>query len=538
MSSDPGPRPAAWPVHLLAALLILGTAGLRFVYLATLCPLDLAPDEAHYWDWSRHLDWSYYSKGPVVAYLIRASCAVAGGWSEARTGNAMAAVRLPAVVCGTLLLASLYALTLQVYRRPRLALAVVAIDLTLPPVTVGSTLITIDAPYTCCWGWALVLGHAAVFGQRRWAWPVLGVVIGAGILAKYTMVLFVPSLFLFLLTSREHRHLLLRADFWNMTMLAAVCCLPVLIWNARHGWVSVRHVSGQAGVGGPGFRWLGPLEYVAVQAGVLLGFWFVVWLRAVAAGRPSRRGEPGTLYLWWLSVPVFVVFLGFSAFTHVEPNWPVTAYLAGLVLLTAWLARELASPRAWYRRLTWLGVVAACAAGLGLSLVAHDTRLVQSTLAALSGPATPEHPLPLRRFDPTCRLRGWRTLAAAVDRLCAAERARGVEPVIAATSWTLPGELGFYCAGHPEVYCLGPAAGDRHSQYDLWHPNPLAEAGVFAGRTFVVVGQIGRGLGDVFERVEEPIDVIHRENGLPVASWTVTVCRGFRGLAAAQPAPY
>ena len=68
-------------VLLLAAALILGVAALRLVYLAHDCPLDLAPDEAHYWDWSRHLDSSYYSKGPLVAYLLRGGCEVAGSWS-------------------------------------------------------------------------------------------------------------------------------------------------------------------------------------------------------------------------------------------------------------------------------------------------------------------------------------------------------------------------------------------------------------------------------------------------------------------------
>src|SRR6516162_7336853 len=89
--------------RLLAALLILGAAALHVAYLAVDCPLDLAPDEAHYWDWSRHLDWSYYSKGPLVAYLIRAGCAVFGPWSQALTGSEMLAVRLPAIICGSLL---------------------------------------------------------------------------------------------------------------------------------------------------------------------------------------------------------------------------------------------------------------------------------------------------------------------------------------------------------------------------------------------------------------------------------------------------
>src|SRR2546423_552712 len=155
--------------RLVAAFLILCASLLRLAYLARDCPLDLAPDEAHYWDWSRHLDWSYYSKGPLVAYLIRAGCELAGPWSRQHTGNLMFAVRLPAVVCGSLLLASLYVLTVQVFGRERLALAVVAAALTLPLVAVGSSVMTIDAPYTCCWGWALVLGHRAVFRGSPWA---------------------------------------------------------------------------------------------------------------------------------------------------------------------------------------------------------------------------------------------------------------------------------------------------------------------------------------------------------------------------------
>ena len=40
------------------------------VYFILTCPFDLTADEAQYWEWSRHLDWSYYSKGPMIAYLI------------------------------------------------------------------------------------------------------------------------------------------------------------------------------------------------------------------------------------------------------------------------------------------------------------------------------------------------------------------------------------------------------------------------------------------------------------------------------------
>src|SRR5438874_1475819 len=216
-----GRRP--WPV--LAGGLILAAAALRVAYLAAFCPLDLAPDEAHYWDWSRHLDWSYYSKGPLVAYLIRAGCELAGPWSRQLTGTDMLAVRLPAVLCGSLLLVSIYVLAAQVFCWEPLGVAVVAIGLTLPLLAAGSLLMTIDAPYTCCWGWALVLGHRAIFRGSGWAWPLLGLVLGMGILAKYTMILWVPSIALFLLTTPAYRQLLFRPGFWLMAGVGAICCL-------------------------------------------------------------------------------------------------------------------------------------------------------------------------------------------------------------------------------------------------------------------------------------------------------------------------
>src|SRR5947209_6452916 len=167
-----------WVWRLLAALLILASAALHVAYLVRDCPLDLAPDEAHYWDWSRHLDWSYYSKGPLVALLIRGSCELFGPWSEAVCGSPMIAIRLPAVACGALLLASLYVLTVQTLRSEKLAAAVVAVALTLPIVAAGASLMTIDAPYAACWVWALVAGHRAAVRRSAWAWPVAGLLVG------------------------------------------------------------------------------------------------------------------------------------------------------------------------------------------------------------------------------------------------------------------------------------------------------------------------------------------------------------------------
>ena len=522
-----------WLCRLLAGLLILTAASLHLAYLAYHCPLDLSPDEAHYWEWSRHLDWSYYSKGPLVAYLIRAGTALAGPWSQRFTGTEMLAVRFPAVCCGSLLLVSLYVLSVQVYGREGLALGVVAAALTLPPIAVGASIMTIDAPYTCCWGWALVLGHQALVRRSAWAWPAAGLVVGLGILAKYTMVLWLGSAGLFLLTAAQRRPLLFRPGFWVLTGVAAVCCLPVVVWNAAHGWATVRHVSGLAGFHqeSAGVHWLGPLNYLGVQAALLLAYWFLVWLAAMVVHRPWRDADPDRQYLWWMSAPMFLVFLVFGFKTGGgEPNWPITAYLSGIVLAMDWLSRQLRAEAAWYRRLAWVNLSGAALLWLVLTVLMHHTEWVFPLMTRWIGPPQPANPTPMRRFDPTARLRGWRELAAEVDRLRTCLRAEGVEAELAGSGWTVPGELAFYCQGHPVVYSLGLALGDRNSQFDYWHPNPVADPDSFAGKTFIVVGEFHPELREAFARVHEPAGFLHSQDGYPLGGWTVTVCRGFRGF--------
>src|SRR5438874_9242238 len=115
---------SAWPWHALAAALILAAAGLHLAYLASGAALDLAPDEAQYWDWSRHLDWSYYSKGPLVAFIIRASCSV--------FGNTMPGVRYPAIFFGVGTSLLTYLLTRKLFGSERLALGAVLLNHIVP----------------------------------------------------------------------------------------------------------------------------------------------------------------------------------------------------------------------------------------------------------------------------------------------------------------------------------------------------------------------------------------------------------------------
>lgn len=504
------PFSAAWLGPAAVACFTLFNAA----YVAWWCPHDLVPDEAHYWDWSRQLDWGYYSKGPLVAWLVRLGCVL--------FGDTPFGVRSVAVACGGLLLLGLWRLTRLATGSDRTALGVVLVAMTHPATTAVGVLSTIDGPYLACWVWAAV----AAFRRK---WVGAGLLVALGTLAKLTMLLFPACVLLLLLIRPEWRSRRVMLFF----PLSVLGLIPIVLWNAAHDWVSVRHLFGHAGNGGEAAPWYSPLAFVGGQFALLLGGWFVLWVVAVWRFRPWRT-DASTALLWCLSVPAFGVFLLASVRTTGELNWPAAAYLSGAVLIVNPTRERGTNPFAgrWFALRSRVGLTALVLLGLSLSLVARWPVVVRAALAAVSPAPTESLPAPVRRLDPTCRLAGWRTLAEAVDE---ARILAGDDAVIATMPWNEPGELAFYCSGHPTVYTFAPAVGDRFSQYDLWRPNPVADAQAFRGKTFVYVGH--RLPDGVFERLELFRRVTHTEGGVPVAEWFVWVGRGFRGFDHADRKP-
>jgi hypothetical protein len=232
-----------------------------------------------------------------------------------------------------------------------------------------------------------------------------------------------------------------------------------------------------------------------------------------------------------MSAPTFVVFMLFTFVSGGQINWPVAAYLSGAVLMSAWLVRAIDSTSTTFGQLTRVGVTMACGLGVMLTIVSYQTELVRPALVEVAKRYKATDPMPIRAVDPTCRLRGWKHLCGEIDEVRRQIFEKdGVEPIIAGSAWSTPGELGFYCQGHPKAFSLGPYFGDRHSQYDLWRPNPISDAQVFRGKTFVVVSDHEPTLRQAFDQVSQAKLVMYRENDVPIAVWNIWICRGFRGI--------
>jgi len=499
-------------------------------YLIVDCPLDLSGDEAYYWDWSRQLDLCYYSKGPVVAYLIRASCAA--------FGDNMPAVRLPALILavGTSLLT--YWLTLRLFSSDRLAFGAALLSHFVPMFIAGSVLMTIDPPFYFLWAAATAFAFKAIFQDRKWAWIAMGAAVGLGFLTKFSMPLWLVGLAIFLTIDRASRQHWRTRWPWLMLAVAIVFTIPVIIFNIRHGGVSIGHVGGDVGGSGKSrLSLLSPLVFIATQLGMLAPP-LAVLITAAVVYAIRRRDDPNLRqmrFLLCIGLSFFSMVLIASTFTKAQGNWPAPAYFTLMILCAYFLSTRLRDAPTWKPWRIWLW--ATVGIGLACMLVMHDTEVLYRPGAWIGGKVGAN--ITPRRWDPSFRLRGWRELGQAVSRHMAG---RIQKPLIVAEKYEFAAELAFYVDDHPKTYCMGAYFEDldrrsRMSQYDLW-PDRRLDDPALLGRDVIFVGysldkqhkddppaELGP---DRFLSVRKlhPVEIARRD--LPIRTFNIWLCRGLK----------
>jgi len=467
-------RWALWSVFLITVA--------RLLWLA-LDRTDLYPDEAQYWVWAQHLDWGYFSKPPMVAWLIAVSTRI--------FGNTGPGVRMLSPLLHFATAMTIYSCARLLYDY-RTAFWSALTYAALPGVTVSATIMSTDAPLLLCWAVALYAFLRARAGaDRRW-WVVVGIAIGLGLLSKYAMAYWLLCAFLFVgLWRDERRHLPM---LLGATALGLLIYAPNFLWNFANNFVSYRHTESNAALGGPLIHPRSLLEFFGAQFGVFgpLLFGALIALM-VLAGRTlsDRRAQLLTCF----TLPPLVLMLALSLLSRAQPNWAGPSYVAATILVVAWL---LASGRRIIIIVSLaLHLVAALLVAVGLR-----------NIAAVAGVNLPA------RYDPLNRLQGWRTLGRAVS----AELAQHPGATLMADNRELLAALMFYVEPHP-FDALEWDPNGVHDQFEL-SQRPAFDV----GGDFLLVSQNRENIGPILARFKEV--------GPPQA---ITVFTGRRG-AVASPA--
>jgi len=288
--------------------LLLWLGGIVLVRLVMLLAVvhgaDLAGDEAYYWDWGRQPDWGYYSKPPMIGWMMGVI-----GWL---TGNAEWGIRLAALLLGMVTLLITWRLARELAGERVAGLA--ALLMVLTPGNAGlCLLLTIDAPLLLAWTAALWLfWRAAEQPEKLMRWLLLGLVIGFGCLSKQMMLVFPLLMLVFAAVSPEDRGLLKRGGFWMAAILGLLFIGPVLWWNEQHGWITLEHTKHHFDVSSTPTlsKWLGRTgENIGLQALVYTPVLFIAMVAALWHGFRRFRGLSRPLrYLWLCSGPALACF--------------------------------------------------------------------------------------------------------------------------------------------------------------------------------------------------------------------------------------
>jgi len=435
----------------LGYILIFVTLIARWIYLVS-GMIDLEKDETYQWIWSKHLALSYYSKPVGIALIQFVGTHI--------FGDTPFGVRF----FSPLFAAILSFIALRFVAREinaRLAFFLLLIVSTVPLLAVGTILMTVDPPLVLCWTWALIAGwRAAQPGGKTRDWLIVGVAMGLGFLCKYTAAAQIVCWIIFFALWPAARIHLRKAGPWLALLIFFICMMPVLVWNAQHGWITVHHVAGDAGMRTqwhPTLRYF--WEFVFSQAALLNPIFFIGMIWAMLGFWKFRRENPLNLYFFCMGAPLFLGYWLFSFHSRVLPNWPVAAIPPLFCLMAVYWNKKIQDGARFVKPF----FVFALALGFFVVAFMFDSNLI----GKITGQLLPDEK------DPSRRVRAWKPTAEVVEAAREKLAAEGRPAFIIADDYSLTAELSFYVSQArtvlkttPLVYCS--ESNQPRNQFYFW----------------------------------------------------------------------
>lgn len=306
---------------LLAVFILNGIFNSRF---------QLHYDETYYWVWSQHLALSYFDHPPMIAYMM---------YLTSKFGASEFFVRLPALTTGMVMLITIYSLSYKMFGEK---VATIATYLGISwPLLQGVLLIsTPDSPLIMFWALTLYAFYIGIFENKTSYIYLSGVLFGLTFLSKYTAVLLIPGLMLFLIFSPNYRKTLLNKHLYFAFILSLIISLPVLIWNYQHHWISFIYQITHGYDHARHMRIDSLDDFVTGQLGVSGPFMSVAMLYYFIKNRKEIIHNDKLAFLFWTFIFIILFFMHSSCYGYSGANWTMPGFISAFILLAYYLVQN------------------------------------------------------------------------------------------------------------------------------------------------------------------------------------------------------
>lgn len=323
-------------------------------------------DEAYYYLYSLHLDWSYFDHPFMVGLTT--------GFGPWLTGVvSQFTIRLGALICYTGSLVLLYLTSKRLFsaKAAELTLAIATI---CPIFQVSFGILSLpDSPLMFFWSASLYCAAYEFFPQPRnqescssnlyvpsYRLAVLGILVGLACDSKYHGFVLGLGLIGFCLTSPRHRCVVRSPWAWLGLGLFIITISPIVFWNIQHDWVSFRFQSERA-VPKSGYNLLSVISVFFLGIAYLfptIGFplWWVSLRSAVSRTnelfyQKRKDLDASVLLILWVSLPLIFGFTFIGGYRQILPAWTMPGFWGTTLLLgqqaVIWQEKSRRSVRRW-----------------------------------------------------------------------------------------------------------------------------------------------------------------------------------------------
>lgn len=373
------------PVFLfLISITLLRLAAIWFT------PLGPDVEETQYWLWSQTPDAGYFTKPPMIAWVI--------GLTTSLFGDGVFGIKFAAPII-QLLLALLLGQVAQIFGGRQAGYIASLIWITIPGAVLGGYIISTDSPMLLFMAASMVMLAPLAKGETLTSRSSIlaGIFSGLAMMSKYAALYLPAGLVLWWLWEGRRRMRLSPLPVLLFLSGMMISLAPNIIWNLMNGFVTVGHLEHNADLGSQEYSLLRSLGFLAGQAGIAGPILLMVTLLAI-----MKTFRDKTMRFWLaLAVPALAVITVQAYLSNANINWAAASWPPLVVITSVWLAAN------WQGRRRLLGQIAIGTNALIAGL------FVIVTISGSFGPLTPAS-------DPLRRLRGWddhtAALVAMIDR--------------------------------------------------------------------------------------------------------------------------
>ena len=282
-------------------------------------PLGLSVDEAQYWDWSNNLQFGYFSKPPVIAWII--------AFTTYFFGIAEWSVRLSAPIIHFLITVMVWFISKNIYS-VKVANLSALIWATLPLNSFGSLIISTDTPLLLFWCVSL-FALLKTLESNKVFWPILlGMSVGLGFLTKYAALYFVIILICLIIFNQRFKKNILK--FIISICIFLIVCTPNFYWNYLNDLSTINHTAYNANLNVISLNYIEPIKFIATQLIICGPFILIAYLFRIKKIKLNNKNE---FLLICFSLPILVIIIIQALLKTSNANWAATAFPAVIILI-------------------------------------------------------------------------------------------------------------------------------------------------------------------------------------------------------------